>query len=93
MGFNFHVASKKEGDCILRFDDTNPEAEKQIYIDNVIANVEWMGHKPSAITYSSDYFDELYQMAIKLVKSGKAYVCHMSGDEIKASRETHTDSP
>merc|ERR1719361_122282 len=90
MTFNFTLASQHEpnGFCYLRFDDTNPTTEKQEYIDNIIENVEWMGFKPWKITYSSQYFDDLYAFAIRMIKNGDAYVCHQSGDEIEAERKT-----
>jgi len=93
MNFNFGLAKKFGGDCIMRFDDTNPEAEKGEYIDNILENLEWLGHKPSQITYSSDYFQELYDLAVKLIRKGKAYVDHQTAAEIKLSRETKIGSP
>jgi glutaminyl-tRNA synthetase len=87
MNFVFGVAKRNSGDCILRFDDTNPTAEKQEYIDSIIRNVEWLGHKPVKTTYSSDYFQTLFDYAIQLIKQGDAYVCSQSQPEVKASRE------
>eukprot|EP00461_Guttulinopsis_vulgaris_P002577 UN02578 len=84
---NFGVADKFGGHCIMRFDDTNPEAEEQEYIDNILENLEALGHKPWKITYSSDHFDKLYDLAVYLIKKDKAYVCHQTKDEIKADRE------
>ncbi|KAJ1492949.1 tRNA synthetases class I, catalytic domain-containing protein, partial [Baffinella frigidus] len=57
-------------------DDTNPEAEKQEYIDSILSNVHWLGNKPCRVTYSSDYFQQLYDFAVQLIKQGDAYVCH-----------------
>lgn len=93
INFNFGVASRFNGETILRFDDTNPEAEDQIYIDNIIECVKWLGFKPVNITYSSDYFPELYDLAVKLIKKGLAYVCHQKGHEIEESRKNKTPSP
>ena len=59
----------------MRYDDTNPEAESQEYIDKIKECVDWMGHKYCDITYASDYFDKIYDCAVKLIKMGKAYVC------------------
>jgi len=92
MNFNFGQARiGKElgigGDTVMRFDDTNPAAEKQEFIDSILDNVEWLGHKPACITYSSDYFQQLYELAIKLIRAGGAYVCHQTAAEIKASRD------
>ena len=61
MSFNFTLGKKKNGKCYLRFDDTNPESEDPIYIKNIIENVKFMGFEPYKITYSSDYFDDLYK--------------------------------
>ena len=84
---NFGVADKFNGHCIMRFDDTNPEAEEQEYIDTILENLEALGHKPWKTTYSSDYFDELYDLAVKLIKKDKAYVCHQTKDDIKRDRD------
>jgi glutaminyl-tRNA synthetase len=87
MNFNFGLATRSNGVCFLRFDDTNPSAEEQRFIDNIIENVHWLGHKPYQITYSSDYFPLLYDLAIELIKRGKAYVCHQTQEEIKEYRK------
>lgn len=93
MFLDFGYAKKMNGDCILRFDDTNPTVEKTEYINAIIDMVEWMGHKPAKITYSSDYFDRLYDLAKELIRRGKAFVCHQTGDEISRDRKEGTDSP
>jgi glutaminyl-tRNA synthetase len=59
MFVNFGQAKLEGGECLLRFDDTNPKAEKQEYIDAIQENLKWLGHEPCKVTYSSDYFDEL----------------------------------
>ena len=87
MHFDFGVASKFGGNTYLRFDDTNPTAEKQEYIDSIISSVSWLGHRPFKVTYSSDYFCQLHELAVKLIKIGKAYVCHQAKDEVAASRQ------
>ena len=87
MQFNFGLAAKHSGCTYLRFDDTNPAAEKQEYIDSIRYSVDWLGHKPFKVTYSSDYFDELYEFALKLIRQGKAYVCHQTKSETAASRQ------
>lgn len=93
MYFNFGTAANRGGECYMRFDDTNPEAEEKEYIDMILENVQWLGHKwktdtvTGGPTYSSDYFQELYDMAVELIKRGKAFVCHQTQPEIKASRE------
>lgn len=77
----------------MRFDDTNPDAESVEYIENIIENVSFMGHKPCCVTYSSDYFPALYDLAVKMIKKGLAYVCHQTKAEIEAYRESRTNSP
>lgn len=93
MFVDFGMASQYDGVCYLRFDDTNPEAEKQEYIDHIQEIVQWLGWAPWKVTYSSDYFDQLYAFAVQLIKSGHAYVCHQTGDEIKDYRERREPSP
>ncbi|KAG5019925.1 hypothetical protein JHK87_015780 [Glycine soja] len=75
------------------YDDTNPEAEKKEYIDHIEESVQWMGWKPFKITYTSDYFQELYELAVELIKKGHAYVDHQTPDEIKEHREKKLNSP
>eukprot|EP00178_Gracilaria_changii_P003504 TRINITY_DN151_c0_g2_i12.p1 TRINITY_DN151_c0_g2~~TRINITY_DN151_c0_g2_i12.p1 ORF type:complete len:784 (+),score=125.94 TRINITY_DN151_c0_g2_i12:2967-5318(+) len=93
MFIDFGYAKKMAGECILRFDDTNPTVEKTEYIEAIIEMVKWMGHEPVRITYSSDYFEELYNLAVELIKRGKAYVCHQTGDEISKGRKDGAASP
>lgn len=91
---DFSLASKfKNSETILRFDDTNPTKENKHYVDNIISDLKWLGYTPSKITYSSDYFDILYELAIKLIKSGNAYVCDLSGDNISKYRNERKPSP
>ena len=75
---NFGYAAHHGGKCYLRFDDTNPEKEEGRYFESIIEVVRWLGFEPWKITYSSDYFDQLYNLAIELIKRDKAYVCHCS---------------
>ncbi|CAI5464953.1 unnamed protein product [Closterium sp. Yama58-4] len=93
MYVDFGLAKERDGNCYLRYDDTNPEAEKQEYIDHIEEIVAWLGWKPFKITYSSDYFQELYDLAVQLIKSGHAYVDHQTAEEIKLYREKHLESP
>jgi len=93
MYIDFGMSARYGGDCILRFDDTNPEAEKQEFIDHIQDIVAWMGWKPVKITHASHYFPQLHALAVKLIELGLAYVCHQSGDEIAASREAREPSP
>ncbi|KAL3233207.1 Glutamine--tRNA ligase [Nakaseomyces bracarensis] len=88
---NFGYAKYHNGVCYLRFDDTNPEAEAPEYFESIQRMVAWLGFKPWKVTYSSDYFDELYQLAEALIKCGKGYVCHCTAEEIKRSRGIKED--
>ncbi|ODV88138.1 hypothetical protein CANARDRAFT_5437 [[Candida] arabinofermentans NRRL YB-2248] len=88
---NFGYAKYHDGLCVLRYDDTNPEAEEQVYFDSILRCVKWLGYEPWKITYSSDYFDQLYELAEKLITSGYAYVDHCTGEEIKAQRGVRPD--
>ncbi|QRV72629.1 glutamyl-tRNA synthetase [Ceratobasidium sp. AG-Ba] len=83
---NFGYAAYHNGKCYLRYDDTNPEAEEAIYFESILETVRWLGYEPYKITYSSDYFQELYDLAVKLIESDGAYVCHCTAEEIKANR-------
>lgn len=93
MHIDFGYASQSGGRCYLRFDDTNPAAERQEYIDHIQEIVKWLGWEPYKVTYSSDYFKQLHALAVELIKAGKAYVCHQKGEEIAASRAARKDSP
>ena len=79
---NFGIAEQYGGSCNLRFDDTNPAKEEQEYIDAITEDVNWLGYDwDSRLYYASDYFDQLYEMAIELIQIGKAYVDELSQDE------------
>ncbi|KAI1409960.1 glutaminyl-tRNA synthetase [Hypoxylon sp. FL1857] len=86
IAVNFGFARYHGGQCYLRYDDTNPEAEEQVYFDAILEMVEWLGFKPYKITYSSDNFQKLYDLAEKLIGLEKAYVCHCNDAEIKLQR-------
>ncbi|KAH9972938.1 glutamine-tRNA ligase [Lactifluus volemus] len=83
---NFGYAAHYGGRCYLRYDDTNPEAEEAAYFESILETVRWLGYEPWKITYSSDYFDRLYDLAVELTRRDKAYVCHCTGEEIHAHR-------
>ena len=86
---NYGLADKYGGDCNLRFDDTNPEAEDQRFVDAIIKDVEWLGFKQNIRPkYASDYFDQLYEWAIFLISEGKAYVCELNAEQIREYRGT-----
>ncbi|CAL1408514.1 unnamed protein product [Linum trigynum] len=93
MFVSFGLARERDGCCYLRFDDTNPEAEKKEYIDHIQEIVSWLGWKPFKITYTSDYFQELYELAVELIRRGHAYVDHQTAEEIKEYREKKMNSP
>jgi len=79
---NFGLAEQFNGECNLRFDDTNPEKESQEYINAIQEDVKWLGFQWAGdIRYSSDYFDTLYDYAVELIKAGKAYVCSLTAEE------------
>lgn len=81
IAINFGFARYHNGVCYLRFDDTNPEAEEEKYFTAIQEIIEWLGFKPFKVTYSSDNFDKLYELAENLIKRGGAYVCHCTGME------------
>ncbi|KIP10691.1 hypothetical protein PHLGIDRAFT_125388 [Phlebiopsis gigantea 11061_1 CR5-6] len=83
---NFGYAAFHGGKTYLRFDDTNPEAEEAQYFESILETVRWLGYEPWKITYSSDHFDKLYELAEELIRRDKGYVCHCSGEEIYANR-------
>ena len=88
---NFGIAQDYHGQCNLRFDDTNPEKESQEYIDAIKEDVHWLGFSWSKLKYASDYFEQLYEYAIKLIKANKAYVCSLDAEEIRKQRGTLTE--
>jgi glutaminyl-tRNA synthetase len=88
---NFGIAGDYNGKCNLRFDDTNPAKEQQEYIDSIIEDVKWLGFDwEDRLYYGSDYFDRMYDWAIKLIKAGKAYVDDQNADQISDTRGTLT---
>jgi glutaminyl-tRNA synthetase len=91
IAINFGFAKEFGGKCNLRFDDTNPTKEETEYVDSIMEDVRWLGGEWAAVYYASDYFDQLYAWAVQLIKSGKAYVCDLSPDEIRKQRGTLTE--
>ncbi len=86
---NFGLAQEYAGKFNLRFDDTNPTKEEQEYVDSIIDDVRWLGGNwEDRLFYASDYFQQLYDWAIQLIRDGKAYVCDLSADEMRAHRGT-----
>src|SRR6266404_2123826 len=88
---DFGLADEFGGKTNLRFDDTNPSKEETEYVDSIQAEVRWLGFEWEGLYYASDYFDQLYEWAIKLIKDGKAYVDDLSADEIRQYRGTLTE--
>ncbi len=88
---NFGLGEKYKGKTNLRFDDTNPVKEDVEYVDSILEDLQWLGYKwHGDVHYASDYFEQLYEWAIKLIKDGYAYVDDQSGEEISATRGTPT---
>jgi len=88
---NFGIAEENGGTCNLRFDDTNPTKEDVEYVDAIREDVEWLGFKWDALLFASDYFEQLYQFAVELIRRGQAYVDSLKADEIRAYRGTLTE--
>ena len=83
---NFGMAKEFGGKCNLRFDDTNPEKEDTEFVDAIREDIKWLGFQWDAEYFASDYFDQIYQWAIKLIKDGKAYVCDQTVEEVREYR-------
>lgn len=88
---NYGTAQKFGGVCNLRYDDTNPLKEKQEFVDALQQDVIWLGYKWANIFYATDYFQQNYEIAVKLIKEGKAYVCDLSPEELSKTRGTLTE--
>ena len=88
---NFGVAEEFGGKTFLRFDDTNPEKEDEIFVQSILEDVKWLGYTWDNLTYASDYFEQLYTFAEGLILDGKAYVCSLTSEEIRESRGTLTE--
>jgi len=89
---NFGIAAEYDGQCLLRFDDTNPVKEEQQYVDAIIEDVKWLGFDwGDRLTHASDYFERFYELAVNLIEQGKAYVDDSTADEIREMRGTLTE--
>ncbi|MCC7175296.1 MAG: glutamine--tRNA ligase/YqeY domain fusion protein [Bryobacterales bacterium] len=89
---NFGLAAEFGGKCNLRFDDTNPCKEELEYVESIIRDVRWLGFDwEDRLFYASDYFDQLYEWAVQLIQAGKAFVCDLSAEEVRAYRGTLTE--
>jgi glutaminyl-tRNA synthetase len=89
---NFGIAKQFGGRCHLRFDDTNPEKEEQEYVNSIIEDVRWLGWDwGEYLYYGSDYFQQMYEWAIELIKKGRAYVCDLTAEQTRQYRGTLTE--
>ena len=88
---NFGLAGEFNGKVNMRFDDTNPLKEDEEYVNSIKEDVKWLGFNWDNLYFASDYFDEMYKRAVLLIKKGKAYVCDLSQEEIRATRGTLTE--
>ena len=83
---NFELAKHFGGYTNLRYDDTNPEKEDTVYVNAILDDIRWLGYEPKAIYFASDYFEEMYQRAVILIKKGLAYFDHSTAEEIASMR-------
>ena len=90
IALDFGIAEKYNGVCNLRMDDTNPQKEDTEYVEAIKKDIEWLGFKWGKILYASDYFQQLWDLAIELIKRGKAYVDEQTAEEIAAQKGTPT---
>lgn len=88
---NFGTALKYGGGCNLRYDDTNPVTEDEEFVGSIEEDVKWLGFQWDNLLYASDYFETMFEGAVKLIKEGKAYVCELTADEIRSTRGTLTE--
>ena len=91
MFVNFGTALKYGGKCNLFFDDTNPSKEKTEFVDAIRSDIRWLGYDWARECYASDFFDQIYEYALRLIREGKAFVCDLSAEEIKNTRGTLTE--
>src|ERR1700759_1230107 len=89
---NFGLSKKYGGGTKLRFDDTNPSTEETEYVESIKEDVKWLGFEWKNELYASDYFEQLYQFAVKLIKKGLAYVDDLSAEEVAAMKGTPTEA-
>ena len=92
FNLNFSIAAEYGGLCNLRFDDTNPLAEETEFVDSIMQDIRWLGYDwGDRLFYASDYFEQLYAFAVRLIGDGKAYVCDLSAEEVREHRGTLTE--
>ena len=88
---NYGTAERYGGICNLRYDDTNPTKESEEFVKSIQNDVHWLGYNWHEIHYATDYFEKNYEIAVKLIKEGKAYVCDLSPEELSKYRGTLTE--
>jgi len=92
ISIDFGIAQDFGGKCNLRFDDTNPVKEEVEYVDSIMEDIRWLGYSwDDRLFYASDYFEQLYEYAVRLIQKGKAYVCDLTADEVRQFRGTLTE--
>src|SRR3989337_3818373 len=92
MCIDFGIAAEFGGQCNLRFDDTNPVKEEVEYVESIQQDIRWLGFDwEDRLYYASDYFEQLYEYAVTLIKKGNAYVCDLNADDIREYRGTLTE--
>ena len=90
---NYGLAGKYHGTFNMRFDDTNPTKEKVEFVDSIMEDIRWLGADwEDRLYFASDYFDQMYECAVRLIQKGRAYVCDLSAEEIRAYRGTLTEA-
>ena len=92
IAIDFGMAQKYGGVCNLRMDDTNPQKEDTEYVEAIKKDIEWLGFKWNKILYASDYFQQLWDLAVELIKEGKAYVDEQTAEEIAQQKGTPTQA-
>ena len=88
---NFGIAQDYPGSCNLRFDDTNPAKEEEEFVEAIKHDLQWLGYEWQDLRFASDYFEQLYEYAVQLIKAGKAYVCDLNAEEARDYRGTLTE--
>ena len=83
---NFNLADEYNGKCNLRFDDTNPTAEEDEFVRSIQADVQWLGYDWNDLCFASDYFQQMYDFAVKLINNGSSYVCDLTAEEVHDNR-------
>lgn len=91
LSIDFGMAERYGGSCNLRFDDTNPTKEDTEYVDAIQEDIRWLGFQWDQVLFGSSYFDQCYELAVKLIKKGVAYVDDLSKDEMREYRGTLTE--